>query len=92
MSEPDRRSGPSGVMPLRFFVQLKAHGLADKAGKTVMGIERSTARVFAPADAPLALVVAILEEWQSAWQYSSPEAGAKDIARLRAFVDNMIVE
>lgn len=77
---------------LRFFVQLKAHGLVNQDGKTVMGIERSTARVIAPPDAPLALVVAILEEWQPGWKYSSKEAGEKDIARLRAFVDNMVVE
>jgi hypothetical protein len=80
------------VQPLRFFVQLKGHGLADANGKTALGIGMSGARTIATPDAPLALVVAILEEWHHAWKYSSIEAAKKDVARLQDFVNNLTVE
>jgi hypothetical protein len=76
----------------RFFVQLKAHGRVDDSGRTVIGVERSTKRIIAPHDAPLSLVVAILDEWRASWTYSTPEAAERDFARLRTFAENLVAD
>ena len=75
----------------RFFVQLKSHGVTDADGKTIMGIGVSSKKVVAEPDAPLALVVAVLETWQSGWHYSSTKAAERDVARLRNFCDQLHV-
>lgn len=80
---------PSEQEPLKFFVQLKGYGVVDGKDKTVMALEQSSKRTIAPDDAPLALVVAILENWQNAWKYSSVEAAKKDLERLKRYVDSI---
>lgn len=79
------------VRPPRFFVQLKGYGCCRKNGGVSMAVERSAAKLIAPEDAPIALVVAMLEEMQVFWKYSTVEAGQNDIQRLRDFVENMDV-
>ena len=76
----------------RFFVQLKAYGLVDADERLVMRIASSTERIVAPADGPLALVIAILEEWQPVWRYSTLEAAEQDIQRLKSFVNKLRAE
>ena len=81
-------SVPEGE-PLLFFVKLKGYGLADKNGKMLMEIGQSTKRIMAHDDAPLALVVAILNNWEKAWRYSSVEAGKADLERLKQYVNSI---
>jgi hypothetical protein len=83
---------PAQLEPLKFFVQLKGYGVVDGKDKTIMAIGQSGKRTIAPDDAPLALVVAILENWQNAWKYSSVEAAKADLDRLKRYVDSIEID
>lgn len=75
--------------PLKFFVQLRGYGVVDGNNKTIMGIEQSSKRIIAPENAPLALVVTILQVWEAAWKYSDVEAAKADLKRLKDYVDGI---
>jgi len=80
------------ISPLRFFVKLSAYGTVDSDGKTAYEVGQDNKRIISQPDAPLALVIAILEQWQPAWRYSSIEAAKQDLQRLRDYVDGILIE
>jgi len=90
--EAARNDEKGGLIPLRFFVKLFAYGTVDSAGKVVFEVGQSSKRIIAEPNAPLAVVVAILEAWQPAWRYSSTEAAKQDLQRLRDYVDGILIE
>lgn len=76
----------------RFYIALKSFGVVNDKGRCIFGIEYSGKRILAEEDAPLALVVAMLEEMCEYHRYSSPEAAEKDFQRLRDFANELQVE
>lgn len=76
----------------RFFLQLKAYGMCDENGRTLLGIGMSQKKIIAEPDAPMALMVALIQSTLRAMDYSSPEAAAKDVERLQKFANSLLVK
>lgn len=70
------------------FLALKEIGELGDNGKAVMKIGYG-GRVIAKPDAPLALAEWVIQEILPSCHYSSPKAGAKDIKRLKDFVNSI---
>jgi hypothetical protein len=75
----------------RFFIAVKSYGVADAKGKTLIGIEVTGKRAIAPPDAPMSLMVALLEDVIGHHHYTSKEAAEKDFERLKTFAANLVV-
>lgn len=90
---PNKTTDTTGDSPVarsnQFFVQLKGYGMCDENGRTVMAIGTSTKKVIAEPDAPLSLIVSLIESMKDLMDYSSPEAAAADIKRLQNYVNNL---
>ena len=76
----------------RFYIKFTEHGLCDDKGKVLLGIGRGSSKLVAPPDAPMSLMVALLEEVSSAHRYSSAEAAEKDCQRLKDYANGLFVE
>lgn len=69
----------------RFFVHLKAYGHCDANGRAVMALKGFN-RALAPPDAPLALMLVLLEQMIPTMDYSSDEAMRLDLERFQRAV------
>lgn len=87
-----KQAKSESAKPPRFFVKFTEHGLCDEKGNVLYGVGRGSSKLVAPPDAPLSLMVAILEEVAPAHRYSSAEAAEKDFQRLKDYANGLFVE
>lgn len=76
----------------RFFVQVKGYGEANEKGKTILGVGLSGSRMIAPADKPLKLIAALIEQFMPAMNWSNQEAADKDLRLFKEFVNDMEIK
>lgn len=88
---PETKNHDGGLIARsnRMFFQISRVGEIDNKGKTVFSIGFKGKRVAEP-DRPLACMMGFIHNCiVTAFTYSSPEEGEKDIAILKAYVNGL---